>query len=283
MERKRGLAIVGSCLFVALAAGQYLQTSSAESAIVAAPVPPARLPPPLRIAAGTPLPESDPIAIPASLTEDKPDANASQPILPTPAPAAVSDPCPVTLDVFANTDAMLSLSLTAPCRPNEGVVVSHATLGVTYQTTATGALFVDIPALDAKGDIKIRFPDGTELRAEAPVPELAQIRRFALQWIEGDSFTLATRAPVITLGTAATVLPMYAQVVTLPSPDTPLAIESAVTETNCGHEALGAAFYSDGGEVRIADLSLALPDCDSAGGFVVLNNPVADMKLAATR
>lgn len=259
MERKRGLAIVGSSLFLALAAGQYLQIGSARSAVVA--VPPTQ-PAPLRPAAGTPLP--------VSLTEAEPAPEQAKP----------AAECPVTLDLFANADAMLSLSLTAPCRPNEGVVVTHATMGVTYQTTATGSLFLDIPALDAKGDIRIRFTDGTEVQAAAPVPELAAMRRFALHWIEGDSLSLATDAPVITLGTAATVLPMYAQVVTLPAAETPLAIETEVTDTNCGREALGAAYYSEGGNVRIADLTLALPDCGSGGGFVVLNNPVAEMKLA---
>lgn len=267
MERKRGLAIIGSSLFVALAAGQYLQSGSAQSAVVAAP---AAEPAPLRPAAGTPLaPQPTPVA----LTEAEP--------APAPETAPAADSCPVTLDLFANADAMLSLSLTAPCRPNEGVVVTHATMGVTYQTTATGSLFLDIPALDSKGDIRIRFSDGTEVQATAPVPDLATMRRFALQWIEGDSFSLATEAPVITLGTAATVLPMYAQVVTLPAADTPLAIETEVTDTACSREALGAAFYSEGGNVRIADLSLALPDCGSGDGFVVLNNPVAEMKLAA--
>lgn len=279
MERKRSLAIVGSSLFVVLAAGQYLQTSSAESAVVATPIPVAGPPPSLRIAAGTPLAGHEPDLLPVALTDTAPPSPAA----PEPEPAVVAETCPVTLDLFANTDATLSLSLTAPCRPDEGVVVSHASLSVTYRTTATGALFLDIPALDAKGDIKVRFPDGTELRAESPVPDIAQFRRFALQWIEGDSFTLVTDAPVQSLGEQATVLPMYAQVVTLPAADAPLAIETAVTDTNCGREALGAAFYSEGGKVRIADLSLALPDCDAEGGFVVLNNPVTDMKLAAAQ
>ena len=233
---------------------------------MASPLPAPPLP---RVAAGTPFS--------VALTQTKPALPATAE--PDPAPPAAS--CPITLDMFANADATLAISLTAPCRPNEGVVVTHAEMGVTYQTTATGALFLDLPALDARGEVRIRFADGTVVDAAAPVPDLAPLHRFALQWIEGDSFNLATDAPVITLGTGATVLPMYAKVVTLPAFDTPLAIEAAVTDTNCGREALGAAFYSESGQVRVADLSLALPDCDSLGGFVVLNNPVANMKLAS--
>lgn len=194
---------------------------------------------------------------------------------------AASEDCPVLLDLFADGNAMLALTLTAPCLPNAGVVLGHAGMAVTYQTTATGSLFLDLPALDAKGEVSIRFPDGTEVVAAAPVPELATLRRFAIQWTDGDSFALATDAPVTTLGTTATVLPMFAQIVTLPSDATPLSIEAEVTDLTCGREALGAAFYSEGGKVRTSDLAVALPDCDGEGGYVVLNNPVADMKLAA--
>lgn len=222
--------------------------------------------------AGSPAPDGS-TATPAAFAESDPTTQ--------PDPAASSDSCPVTLDLFADRDATLALTLTAPCRPNEGVVLRHAGMTVTYQTTATGSLFLDVPALDAAGDVSLRFPDGTEVTATAPVPELATLRRFALQWVDGDSFALVTDAPVTTLGTAATVLPMFAQVVTLPDPAAPLSIETEVTDRTCGREALGAAFYSEGGRVYSSDLALAMPDCDGAGGYVVLNNPVADMKLAA--
>ena len=274
MERRRAFAIVAFSGVLITVAAQYLLSGSAQSAPAGTPVPVAETASPLRMAAGTPF---APNPLPVALTESLAPGPAA------PQPETATEACPITLDVFANVDAMLSLSLTAPCYPNEGVVVTHASLSVTYRTTATGSLFLDLPALDAKGDVRIRFPDGQERTAAAPVTDLAALRRFALQWIQGDSFTLQTDAPVTTLGTDATVLPMYAQIVTLPAADTPLAIETAVTATNCGREALGAAYYSEGGTVRIADLSLALPDCDAEGGFVVLNNPVADMKLAAAR
>lgn len=277
MDRVRSLALVGGTVLVALAAGQYMQSGTAESAAAMAPVPASEvLPPPLRLAAGTPLAgyEFQPAAV--TRAETTPD-----PVI-LPQPEAVKDEaCPVTLDVFADADAMLSLSLIAPCHPNEGVVLRHAGLSVTYQTTANGSLFLDFPALDTEGEIALRFMDGSEVTATAPVPELVGLRRFALQWIEGDSFNLATEAPVISLGAAATALPMYALVATLPTPDTAIAIEAAITDTSCGREALGAAYFSDGGALSIADLSVALPECDAQGGFVVLNNPIADMKLAA--
>jgi len=278
MDRIRSLAMIAGTVAIALGAGQYMQSSSATSALATPQQPGARdvSDVQLRQAAATPL--AGHVVTVAEVT--RADSSPESVLLPAPEPVAAAE-CPVTLDLFADAGAILSLSLTAPCRPNEGVVLRHAGLSVTYQTTATGSLFLDLPALEAKGELSIRFQDGTEVMAAAPVPELAGMRRFALQWIDGDSFNLATDAPVMQLGTAATVLPMYALVATLPDASTPLAIEAPVTEDNCGREALGAAYFSEGGALAIADLTMALPECDSAGGFVVLNNPIADMKLAA--
>lgn len=277
MDRIRSLAMIAGTLAIALGAGQYMQSTSVDLAEVE----PEHLPKdvttmPLRVAAGTPLGTYLPPAAEVTRADESP----ATVILPTSEPAADVS-CPVTLDLFADANAMLSLTLTAPCHPNEGVVLRHAGMSVTYSTTATGSLFVDIPALDVAGEITLRFSDGTEIAASAPVPELSGLRRLALQWIDGDSFTLATDAPVIQLGSDATTLPMYALVATLPDESTPIAIETPVTETNCGREALGAVYFSEGGTLSVADLTMALPECDSAGGFVVLNNPIADMKLAA--
>ena len=73
---------------------------------------------------------------------------------------------------------------------------------------------------------------------------------------------------------------LEAQVVTLAGAD--IAVETEVTATRCGREVMGEMILSEGGKATTAELTLALPDCDEAGGFVVLNNPVGNMKLAAT-
>lgn len=280
MDRRRNLAMIAATVAVALAAGQYLQSGTAESAASMTPVPKADPPPPLRLAAATPLAAHEPQPILAAAKAD-----AAPPVPPArpaePAPLAAAPDCPVTLDLFASPDATLSLSLTAPCRPDQGFVLRHGGIAVTYQTTATGSFFLDLPALDPAGDISLRFADGTEVAAAAPVPDMADHHRLAVQWLDGDSFTVTGDGPVTTLGTRATVLPMYAQVITLPAADAPLSIEAPVTPETCGREMMAMAVYSDAGRLTVADLSIALPDCDAEGGFVVLNNPVPDMKLAA--
>lgn len=289
MDRKRSLVMAGGTVLLALGAGQYMQSGTAQSSAALVPIPrtetatPAPQPEPLRLAAATPLAAYDPrpeaVITPVALVDEPP--------LPMPRgepkPAPFADLCPVTLDAFVAADAMLSISLSAPCHPNQTVVLQHAGLAVTYQTTATGALFVDIPALDPAGALTLRLPDGTEARATAPVPEVTTLRRLAVQWMVGDSFTLIGDGTQISLGVTSGPVPILAQVITLPAgAATAPAIEAEITSDTCGRELLGEVLYSAEGTVTRADLSLAMPDCDGMGGFVALNYPVPETKLAAT-
>ena len=279
MDRKRNLGMIAVTVAIALGAGQYLQSGKAQSAASITPIPKADPPPPLRPAAGTPLAAHEPALIPVVA---EPDPTPPPAALPEPAPLVAEVPaCPVTLDLFAGDAATLSLSLTAPCRPNQGFVLRHVGIAITFQTNSMGSFFLDLPALDARGEVSLRFADGTETSAAVPLPDITAYRRLALQWLEGDTFTLTGDGPVTSLGEKATVLPMYAQIITLPAPDAPLAIEAPITPTSCGREAMAVAVYSEAGRITLSDLSVALPECDDEGGFVVLNNPVPDMKLAA--
>lgn len=283
MDRKRSLMMAGGTVLLALGAGQYMQSGTAQSSAAMVPIPPIATAAPLRIAAATPLAAhenpSEPVITPVALVDEPPQPLSQS----EPEPAPLADVCPVTLDAFAAADAMLSISLSAPCHPNQTVVLQHAGLAVTYQTTATGALFIDIPALDPAGALTLRLPDGTEVHATAPVPEVTALRRLAVQWMAGDRFTFRGDGTQISLGTLSGPVPMQAQVITLsPDPSTPPAIEAEITRETCGREMLGEVIYSADGTVTRADLSLAMPDCDGIGGFVALNNPVPDTKLAAT-
>lgn len=295
MDRKRSFIMMGGTVLLALGAGQYMQSGTAQSSPAMLPIPQAAPLVPLRPAAGTPLAAHDPAPVTPSVPalplmsvaltiEPEADASEPEPISAPPVPTPLAEACPVTLDAFATAEAMLSISLAAPCQPNQTVVLAHAGLAVTYQTTATGALFIDIPALDPAGALSIRFPDGQVAEVAAPVPEVAALRRLAVQWMEEDSFTLTGAGPVVPLGTASGPVPMQARVIDLTGDDTtPLAIEAEITPRTCGRELLGEVLYSEAGRVIRADLALAMPDCDGTGGFVALNNPLPDMKLAAAR
>lgn len=288
MERRRGLMAVGGVTLLALGAGQYLfpQDQTAEAAVVA-PVAlqdAAPAPAPIRVAAGTPFaaqapgpapaaaaPEAADAVLPVAMTQDEP-----------PPGDALADACPVTLDAFADLGAVISFSLSAPCYPNERLVLRHGGLAVSYVTTATGSLFGDIPAMDAAGIIELRLASGATARTAVPVDDLAGMRRLAVQAMAADGLVLTGVADVRLLGDAAVPDALLAQVATVEE-DTAIGIETEVTDTRCGREVMGELILSEGGVAEVTDLTLALPDCDAGGGFVVLNNPVGTLKLAAVR
>ncbi|AWB49915.1 hypothetical protein HYN69_16655 [Gemmobacter aquarius] len=267
---------------LAISAGQMLSgggSAPTEPKVVAQVVP-------LRVAAGTPAQVWQ--APVAEIAEAQAETQA----------ASMADPCAMSLEVFAEEGAMLGVTLLAPCQANARVVLRHGGLAVSMQTLATGSLFATLPALDIAGAVEARFDDGTALDAAAVVPELAGLRRFAVQWQEADRFALngfegkadygdaghrtAANGGVLALGDPASKPALLAEVYTFPDPETArVSIEAEVSDTTCGRELLGETLFSAGGAVQSSDLTLAMPECDAMGGFVVLNNPLPDMTLAA--
>jgi len=284
MKRSRSLMTAGVTILIALGAGQYMASGTAQSTAAMTPVPAISTPASLRLAAATPLagyersPASPAALLPAAAT---PDQTWSQ--SPAMQMEGGTEDCTAVLDVFTGAKATLSVTLTAPCAANQTVVLRHAGLAVTYQTTASGALFADIPALDAEGMVTVRLQDGQELSGASPVPEVASINRLVVQGMADDRFSLQSDLPRLTLGEAVGPVPLLAEVATWPTGQAPtLAIEAAVNGATCGRELLGEVILSEAGQITRNDLTFAMPECDGEDGFVALNNPLPDMKLAAT-
>jgi len=77
-------------------------------------------------------------------------------------------------------------------------------------------------------------------------------------------------------------MPLLAEVYTYPAMGSAdVVIEAAVTAQTCGRELLGETLLSEAGRVTVTDLTLAMPDCDAVGDFLVLNNLVPDLTLVA--
>ena len=57
------------------------------------------------------------------------------------------------LDLIAEPDAMIGITLVAPCQADARVVLSHGGLTVTARATATGSVFTSLPAMDAEGAV----------------------------------------------------------------------------------------------------------------------------------
>lgn len=270
------------------------------AAVATAPEAPAKLPEPAAVV------ETAPVK-PATVVEAAP----TKPAVVQPVEVA-ADPCPVTLDLNKSENAMITLMLTAPCHPAERVVLKHAGLAVSAQTLASGALVASLPALEQDATIVVLFKDGTAAEATLMVPEIATVRRFAVQYQADDAFQLhafedeagyggpghvsgatphlpAAGVPgkggfLTLLGDSTTDLPLLAEVYTYPADQTQkpeVVVEAAVTETACGREILGETITSFGGTVDIGDLTVAMPECDAVGDYLVLKNLVPDLNIAA--
>lgn len=335
MDTKRKLAMVAATVAVALGAGHVMQKGlTATPGRVASAQAPAKAPldtpkdiTPLAAGLGTstapvptlPAATNEPAApvLPeaafAPAPAEKPIEQAIEPAtLPDTTAQTAEAACPATLDVIASDRATLDLTLIAPCRASERVVLRHAGLTVTGMTSASGMLFMSLPGMEASGEVSALFADGVELNAAEAMADMPMYRRFAVQWMAEDAFqinafeggaafgdeghvyaanpqrrlpNIPTKGGYMTLlGDRTAPLPMLAEVYTFPMEQTTevdLTIEASVTEATCDRELLGEVLLSEGGTVVKTDLTMATPTCDAIGDVLVLNNPLPDMKLAA--
>ena len=235
------------------------------------------------------------------------------PALTEPAPAAqAANACDASLALLQEANAMIGVTLLAPCHANQRVVLRQGGLAVTGQTTSTGALFTTLPAMESLAVVEASFGDGVRVTAEIAMPEMATLRRFGVQWQADDAFQvhafedgasygqpghvsavdpqrpvpgLEVKGGFLTLlGDTATENPLLAEVYTFPvdpaaKPD--VIVEAAVTEKTCGRELIAETLTSSGGSVFVTDLTLAMPDCDALGDYLVLKNLVLDLNMAA--
>ena len=322
MDRKRKLTLGAATLAVALGAGHLVQSGISQAKTeqrsvsadqmstsptgitqLAASVKPTAAAhgarPASRLAEAAALAAET--AIPASFVPEPPLAA-------TAVDAEVSATCRATLDIIPAANAVLDLVLLAPCHPDTRVVLRHGGLAITGQTSAGGALFVSIPAIESSGEVSARFPDGSLARAARAV-DLSQYRRFAVQWVADDRFALnayehgaifggpghvdakAAGSPaadrshgwMTVLGDASVDLPMQAEVYTFPAKvtDVSVTLEAEVTDATCARELLAETLDSQSGVVVATDVTLAMPDCTAVGDFLVLNNLQTGMTTAA--
>lgn len=307
MDRKRAIAAGTVLLGIGLTASNLFQDKVASPALAAAepvavqPVTPAPAP----VAPAKPF--APPLATAKTAT---PSASLLFPAEPAPPSdqAQATDDCLPSLDLVPEPDAMIGVTIVAPCHPGERIVLAHEGLTITLSSTATGSVFTSIPALVAMGTVTARWADGTETMASIDIPEAADIDRFAVQFPASDPLALNAYAEgadyggpghsrptaltdlppgasvagtVLALGSAEVDLPLLAHVYTYSGRDRrSLTIEAEVTEATCDRELLGETIESRNGRTAVQDLTLAMPSCDAIGEFLVLNITPEDLTLA---
>ena len=223
--------------------------------------------------------------------------------------ALSADDCTITLDLLQDDNAMIGMTLRAPCLPEMDVLISHAGMVFSAKTMASGSLFLNLPALSEDAKVAVKFSSGASAEAAISIPEIRSLRRFVMQWPETDGFSIhayegdagfadpghiwaenpATPRPadvqetgyLTRLGDSTTKLPMLAQVYTFPAQaKSEVIVEAAVTPKNCGFDLMGDAISSIGGNVEKTEITVAMPNCSAIGDIVQLPDLAADLKLA---
>ncbi len=247
-------------------------------------------------------------------------ASAPQSILPEPAkpeaPTGIATPgCNVTAEARAIAAAMVELTMSASCLPNERVTVHHNGMIFTETTSANGLLSIKVPALASEAVFIVAFTNGEGAVAQTKVQDLADFDRVVLQWKGNTGFQIHAREFGAAYGTtghvwegapgdmAAAVTgaggvltrngdrnaadPLLAEVYTFPkkaavqSGDITLSVETEINRANCGVEIEAQTLeIAEGGKVRTQNLTLPVPECDSVGSFLVLNNLLQNLKVA---
>lgn len=239
---------------------------------------------------------------------DTPTADATQ--------AQPDATCEITANARPVAAAMVNLTLSASCLPDERVTVHHSGLLFNETTDASGAFDIMIPAMAQDATFVVAFTNGEGAVAQTTVDEIVDFDRVALQWKGDTGFELHARefgadygadghvwsgaARYMTfavtgqggyihrLGNADVPDGLLAEVYTFPASaaqnygDVALSVETEVGSNNCGLEIEAQTLQTfSGKDITSRDLTLSVPDCDATGNFLVLNNLFEDLKVAA--
>ncbi len=223
--------------------------------------------------------------------------------------------CDYTLTADTAPGAMVALSLGAPCARDQRFTLHHNGLMFTQVTDGGGHASMMVPALAKSAVFIVAFPNGDGAVANADVESLNDFQRVAIQW-QGDSGVqlhafefgaemgsdghvwAAARRDVAAavegdrgfmtlLGDAAQPEALMAEIYTFPSRTSgrdgavALQVEAEVTQANCAKDIEAQALQMQpGGALNVQELTLAIPECDAVGDFLVLKNLLNDITIA---
>lgn len=259
--------------------------------------------------AGITLPAPEPAVTLAAATEiEAPDVGLALQVVP--------EGCEIAATARAMAAAMVNVTLDAPCLPNERVTVHHNGMIFTQTTSSSGALNITVPALAETAVFVFAFGNGEGAVAQAEIEDLADFDRVVLQWKDDAGFQLHAlefgseyngaghvwsgsprgiasaitgEGGFITMnGDRSAAEPLVAEVYTFPAQSVErdggvlLSVEAEVNPANCGQEieARSLEVIPNKG-IRTRDLTMSVPDCDTVGSFLVLNNLLTDLKVAS--
>ncbi len=223
--------------------------------------------------------------------------------------------CDINMSAEPVAAAMVDVSLSASCYPNERVTFHHNGMMFTDATDESGKLNVSIPALSENAVIIVAFANGEGALANAKVPSLEFYDRLVVQSkasselhinafefgadyrdaghvdIKSDR-TMADAAKgvggfITQLGDGVQGEALIAEVYTFPTAtvkqtgDVHVSVDAEVTTANCGLRVEAQTLeVSRAGKMKVQDVTLPIPSCDAVGDFLVLQNLLQDLKVA---
>ena len=222
--------------------------------------------------------------------------------------------CETILSTTASGSAMLTLEIASPCDADKKVEIRHEALRFAEILDESGSLTVDVPALAETAHIEVQMGEGTVWKTSTTVPDFDDFERVALQWqgqagVELHAFEYGAarghpghihagnprtpqRAELLGVGFLSKLGSVSdgpkAEIYSFPSEVAQNTgtvrrwMMVAVTEANCGREIEAQVLRPmPGTGLEPMELSLTVPGCDSVGEFLVLNNLLQDMRIAA--
>ncbi|UWQ91481.1 hypothetical protein K3727_01290 [Rhodobacteraceae bacterium M382] len=252
-----------------------------------------------------------------TLTSAQPDEDliVARSTAPDQLPETPKDPktprlgCDVDLSAIAVDQGHVRIGVIAPCQQNERLTVHHSGLMFSAATDENGIYSVLVPAMSEQAVFIVDFANGTDMVASVSVSDLAEYDRIAVQWSGNSGFEIHARefgagygddghvwsgtdtsatGQVVRLGENQGLNPLMAEVYTFPratntqSGSIAMTVETEVTAHNCGKDVSAQSIELRGGQsLRTRDMVLSVPNCSAIGDFLVLNNLVDDLKIAA--
>ncbi|MCV2892546.1 hypothetical protein [Lentibacter sp. XHP0401] len=299
-------AIAGATMATILLTGQVMQMTSGKKHVSAADVQAMPLPVALSDIKLTAAEEE--AIVTASLDSTvSASQGAEQP--------KVSDACKVGMTATPMAAALVNLELSAPCAPNERVVIHHNGMMFAEVTDDAGMFTTTIPALSETSVFIASFASGEGAVANAKVEEISSFDRAVVQMqgnlgvglharefgaAYGEKGHIWREAPgeiadgatgfggfLIQLGDASLESPLMAEVYSFPSGfakeigSVELSVDIEITAANCNKDIEAQTLQtSRGAQITVQTLDMSMPACDAVGDFLMLKKMVNDMKVA---
>lgn len=303
--------IAGATLATILLTGQVMQMTSAQKQASAAEV--QAMPLPVEIS-DIELTAAETEATAAPIVTAALDTDKARPTQPRSAPKAEAI-CKAEMRAMPIAGALVELDLQAACWPNERVVIHHNGMMFAEATDAEGKLKITAPAMSEAAVFIASFAGGEGAVATTKVDTLKEFDRAVVQMqggsgvglhaLEfgasyGQSGHISALKPgdladgatgyggfLISLGDPKLDNPLVAEVYSYPSAisrsagDIELNVDIEITEANCGKDLEAQTMQlSQGGEIKVRDLDMTMPDCDAVGDFIMLKKMLNDLKVA---